>query len=109
MVIADAAHIDKCKEIEMPYIDADGLKKKIDPTDKKSKVLKKWAKNYKLFFISESLIRQLPKLGGPLLAKMGRFPSVIGANDNFKKKIDEGKNILDIYPSILAFRVFKSN
>jgi large subunit ribosomal protein L10Ae len=66
------------------------LKKKIDPADKKGKELKKWAKKFKLLFISESLVRQLPKLGGPFLTKWGKFPTVIQTNDDVKAKIEEG-------------------
>jgi large subunit ribosomal protein L10Ae len=66
------------------------LKKRIDPTDKKGKELKKWAKKFKLLFISESLVRQLPKLGGPFLTKWGKFPTVIQTNDDVKLKIEEG-------------------
>ena len=66
------------------------MKKRIDPTDKKGKELKKWAKKFKLLFISESLVRQLPKLGGPFLTKWGKFPTVIQTNDDVKVKIEEG-------------------
>lgn len=89
-VIADAAHVDKCKAAGIDCIDADTLKKKIDPADKKGKELKKFAGKYKLFFISESLIKQLPKMGGPLLTKWGKFPTVIQTGDDVKSKIDEG-------------------
>ena len=41
-------------------------------------------------FVSESLVRQLPKLGGPLLTKWGKFPTVIMANEDLKAKVDEG-------------------
>ena len=66
------------------------MKKRIDPTDKKGKELKKWAKKFKLLFISESLVRQLPKLGGPFLTKWGKFPTVVQTNDDVKVKIEEG-------------------
>jgi large subunit ribosomal protein L10Ae len=66
------------------------LKKRIDPADKKGKELKKWARKFKLLFISESLVRQLPKLGGPFLTKWGKFPTVIQTNDDVKTKIEEG-------------------
>ena len=89
-VIADANHIDKCKAANIEFIDAEALKKKIDPTDKKGKELKKWAKKFKLLFISESLVRQLPKLGGPFLTKWGKFPTVVQSNDDVKVKIEEG-------------------
>jgi len=89
-VIADAAHIDKCKAANIEFIDADTLKKKVDPADKKGKELKKWSRKFKLLFISESLVRQLPKLGGPFLTKWGKFPTVIQTADDVKAKIEEG-------------------
>jgi large subunit ribosomal protein L10Ae len=89
-VIADAAHIDKCKALNIDFIDAEALKKKIDPADKKGKEVKKWARKYRLLFISESLVRQLPKLGGPFLTRWGKFPTVIQTNDDIRTKIDEG-------------------
>lgn len=88
-VIADAAHIDKCKKEGIDYIDADSLKKKIDPNDKKGKELKKWAGKYRLLFVSESLVRQLPKIGGPLLTRWGKFPTVIQSGEDVKAKINE--------------------
>jgi large subunit ribosomal protein L10Ae len=89
-IIADAAHMDKCKELGIDCIDADNLKKSIDPADKKGKLLKKFSRKYKLFFISESLVRQLPKLGGPFLTRWGKFPTVVQSNDDIRAKIDEG-------------------
>ena len=89
-VIADAAHIDKCKAANIEFIDKDTLKKKVDPSDKKGKELKKWARKFTLLFVSESLIRELPKLGGPFLTKWGKFPTVIQNNDDIKVKVDEG-------------------
>lgn len=88
--IADAAHIDKCKELELEYIDSESLKLKINPADKKAKDLKKWARKYKLLFISESLLKHLPKLGGPMFTKWGKFPLVVQSNDNVHAKVDEG-------------------
>ena len=89
-VIADAALIDKCKAANIEYIDKDALKKKVDPADKKGKELKKWARKYTLLFVSETLIRELPKLGGPFLTKWGKFPTVVQASDDVKVKVEEG-------------------
>jgi len=66
------------------------LKKKVDPNDKKGKELKKWARKYTLLFVSETLIRELPKIGGPFLTKWGKFPTVIQSNDDVKVKVEEG-------------------
>ena len=88
--IADAAHIDKCKALGIEYIDADSLKTKVNPADKKAKDLKRWAKKYKMLFVSETLLKHLPKLGGPMFTKWGLFPNVILNSDNVEKKIEEG-------------------
>lgn len=87
--IADAAHIDKCKASGYDYIDSDTLKTKINPGDKKAKDLKKWAKKYRMLFISDSLLKNLPKLGGPMFAKWGKFPVVVTSNENIEAKIEE--------------------
>lgn len=90
-VIADAALIDKCIQYKIDYIDAESLKKKIDPADKKAKELKKWARKYKLLFISETLVKNLAKqFGGPFLTKWGKFPTVVSANDDVRVKVEEG-------------------
>ena len=89
-VIADAAHIDKCKELGIDFIDEDTLKKKVDPADKKGKELKKWAGKYKLLFISESLVRQQGKLGGAFFARWGKFPITIQKTDDIRARVEEG-------------------
>lgn len=68
-VIADANHIDKCKALGIEYIDQESLKLKINPADKQAKDLKKWVKKYKMLFISDTLLKNLPKLGGPQFTK----------------------------------------
>ena len=88
-MIADVKHIDQCIKEKIDYIDAESLKKKIDPADKKGKELKKWASKYKIIFASESLVRQLPKLGGPLLTRWGKFPLIIKTSENVRTKVDE--------------------
>ena len=40
--------------------------------------------------MSETLIRELPKLGGPFLTKWGKFPVVIQNSDDVKTKVEEG-------------------
>ena len=88
--IADAAHIDKCKALGIEYIDQDQLKLKINAADKKAKDLKRWAKKYKLLFVSETLLKHLPKLGGPMFTKWGKFPLVVQNTDIVQNKIEEG-------------------
>ena len=82
--------MDKCKAAGIDNIDADTLKKRINPADKKGRELKKWASKYRLLFISESLIKQLPKMGGPFFTRWGKFPTVILSGDDVKTKVEDG-------------------
>ena len=55
--------------------------------------LKKWCRHYKLFFVSESIVSQLPKLGGQFYSRWGKFPFVIKTNEQvkFEKEEEERK------------------
>ena len=66
------------------------MKLKVNPSDKKGRDLKKWARKFRMLFISDTLLKQLPKLGGPFFTKWGKFPIVVQQNENVKDKIDEG-------------------
>ena len=88
-VIADAVHSEQCKKLGIDFITTDSLSKKIEPGDKKGKQLKKWCRHYKLLFVSESIVSQLPKLGGQFYSRWGKFPFVIKTNEQVKTKINE--------------------
>ena len=88
-VIADAVHSEQCKKEGIDCIDTATLSKKIDPSDKKGKQLKKWVRHYKILFVSESILPQLPKLGGQFYSRWGKFPFVIKTNENVKSKVNE--------------------
>ena len=88
-VIADAVHSEQCKKENIDFITTDSLSKKIDPEDKKGKQLKKWCRHYKILFVSESIVGQLPKLGGKFYAKWGKFPLIIKGNEQVRVKVDE--------------------
>ena len=88
-VIADAVHSEQCKKENIDFITTDSLSKKIDPDDKKGKQLKKWCRHYKILFVSESIVGQLPKLGGKFYAKWGKFPLIIKGNEQVRVKVDE--------------------
>jgi large subunit ribosomal protein L10Ae len=88
-VIADAVHSEQCQKLGYDFITTESLSKKIDPTDKKGKMLKRWCKHYKLLFVSESIVSQLPKLGGQFYSRWGKFPFVIKTNEPVKNKVEE--------------------
>lgn len=86
-VIGDAKHIQECKELNIPAISIDDLKK----LNKQKKLVKKFAESYDAFLASSSLIRNIPRILGPGLSKAGKFPSVLGQNDNIVAKVEEVK------------------
>uniref|UniRef100_A0A6B2LIK7 Ribosomal protein n=1 Tax=Arcella intermedia TaxID=1963864 RepID=A0A6B2LIK7_9EUKA len=85
MVIGDQQHVDECTALGIEVMDAEGLKK----FKKDKKLVKKWAKGYDAFLASDSLIRQIPRLLGPQLNKMGKFPSPLGHDVPVNIKIEE--------------------
>lgn len=69
-VLASAAHIPECQQLEVPFIDVDGLK----AFNKDKNKIKKWAKKYDILLASDSVAKQVTKLLGNVLVKMGKFP-----------------------------------
>ena len=81
-ILADAADIDRAKQIELEYMSVDDLKKYGHGSlgtrymltfprrlNKNKKLVKKLAKKYDAFLASEALIKQIPRLLGPGLSK----------------------------------------
>jgi len=86
-VLGDAKHVEDCKAAGIPTLDQDDLKK----LNKGKKAVKKLAQEYDSFLASASLIRKIPRLIGPGLNKAGKFPSVLGNNENILAKIEDQK------------------
>jgi len=86
-VLGDDIHCEQAKELGYPFMAVDDLKK----LNKNKKLVKKLAKKYDAFVASQALIKQIPRLLGPGLNRAGKFPTVVGANDNLQVKVDEIK------------------
>ncbi|KAK2586128.1 hypothetical protein KPH14_001403 [Odynerus spinipes] len=86
-VLGDQQHCDEAKANNIPYMDAEALKK----LNKNKKFVKKLAKKYDAFLASESLIKQIPRLLGPGLNKAGKFPGLLSHQESMVAKIDEVK------------------
>jgi large subunit ribosomal protein L10Ae len=86
-VIGDAKHVGEAKDQEVPFMSDEDLKK----LNKNKKAVKKLAQTYGAFIASASLIRKIPRLVGPGLNKAGKFPSVLGPNENITEKVDAVK------------------
>ncbi|GAB0100181.1 Ribosomal protein [Sergentomyia squamirostris] len=86
-ILGDQQHCDEAKANDVPFMDAEALKK----LNKNKKLVKKLAKKYDAFLASESLIKQIPRLLGPGLNKAGKFPGLLSHTESMAQKIDEVK------------------
>ncbi|PPQ76049.1 hypothetical protein CVT26_005383 [Gymnopilus dilepis] len=89
-ILADAADIDRAKQIELEYMSVDDLKK----LNKNKKLVKKLAKKYDAFLASEALIKQIPRLLGPGLSKAGKFPTPVSHSEDLTNKITEVRSTI---------------
>lgn len=86
-ILANAVHIEEAQQLNIPYIDVDGLK----AFNKDKNKIKKWAKKYDVLLASESVGKQTTKLLGNVLVKMNRFPINIVEGEKINTKIEELK------------------
>lgn len=78
-------HIDQAQKAGIDCIDTDGLKK----FNKEKKPIKKWAKQYDQLVASEGLMKQIPRLLGNTLNKIGKFPVPINDSETVEQKVTE--------------------
>ena len=86
--IADEKHSDEAKAAELTNVDVvtmDFLKK----FNKDKKLIKKWAKKYNCLLATDSLVKKIPTVLGPVLNRIGMFPAPVTKNDPIAKKIDD--------------------
>jgi len=86
-ILADEKHKQEAQKEKIDVLIEDDLKK----LNKNKKAIKKLANQYDAFLASASLIRRIPRIMGPGLNKAGKFPSVLGTNDNITNKVDDQK------------------
>lgn len=88
-LIADQKHIDEvaASEVKIDVITLDQLKK----FNKDKKLIKKWAKKYSLLLATDSLVKKIPVVLGPVLNRIGMFPQPVSHAEPIGKKIDDVK------------------
>eukprot|EP00756_Hemistasia_phaeocysticola_P015129 Hpha_TRINITY_DN15389_c2_g1::TRINITY_DN15389_c2_g1_i1::g.87546::m.87546/K02865/RP-L10Ae, RPL10A; large subunit ribosomal protein L10Ae len=84
-VIADAYHLDQCAKSGLPSKSVEDLKK----LNKNKKLVKKMCAEYDAFLASDSLIKTIPRLVGPTMNRVGKFPSAVSQGDSLDGKIQE--------------------
>jgi len=82
-VFGNEQHNDEAKELGLDYKSLDDLKK----INKDKKIVKKIGKSYDQLLASSNIIRQVPRLLGPTLNRMGKFPMPVKPNEKVEDKI----------------------
>ena len=68
-------------------MDFEGLK----TFNKDKKLVKKWAKQYALLLASDTLVKKIPTVLGPILNRIGMFPQVVTHNEDLRGKVDDSR------------------
>ena len=84
-VLGNQKHCDDAKAAGLAFMDKNALTK----LNKNKKLVKKLANQYHAFLASADLIKQIPRLLGPGLNKAGKFPSVLGNNEDVRTKVED--------------------
>ena len=86
-LIADQKHVDEsvANKVDIEVVTLDQLKK----FNKDKKTIKKWAKKYSLLLATDSLIKKVPVVLGPVLNRIGMFPQPITHKEPLQKKVDD--------------------
>ena len=87
-ILGNQKHCDEAKAAGIDHLNVDALTK----MKKSNKLVKKLANQYHAFLASADLIKKIPRILGPGLNKAGKFPSVLGNNDNLVEKVNEQKS-----------------
>ena len=86
-LIGDAKHLEEAKAagLDIDVIDLDGLKK----FNKEKKPIKKWAKQYAILLASDTNVKKIPTVLGPVLNRIGMFPQVVSHAESLQGKVDD--------------------
>lgn len=89
-IFGDAFDCDRAKGLAIDAMSVDDLKK----LNKNKKLIKKLAKKYTAFIASESLIKKVPRLLGPQLSKLGKFPTPVAHTDDLYTKVSDVRSTI---------------
>ena len=86
-LIADAKHEAEAKKegLDIDVTSLDELKK----FNKDKKVVKKWAKQYAILLASDTVLKKVPVVCGPILARIQRFPIVVTHKESLAAKVTD--------------------
>jgi len=87
LILGNEEHLDEAKALGLDFKSLEDLKK----VNRDKKIVKNMAKSYDQLIASATIIRQVPRLLGPTLNRMGKFPAAMRPNEKILEKI-EGMN-----------------
>ena len=82
-VLGDAHHIAESQAAGVDCLDVEALK----AFNKDKKKVKKLANKYSFFLASGTIMKQIPRLLGPTMHKMGKFPALVERGEPIHEKI----------------------
>jgi large subunit ribosomal protein L10Ae len=88
-LIGDQKHIDEAEKnnLGIEVTSLENLKK----FNKDKKLIKKWAKKYYLLLATDSLVKKIPQVLGPILNRIGKFPQPVSHAEPLEKKLNDVK------------------
>jgi large subunit ribosomal protein L10Ae len=86
-LIADQKHADAAKaaNLDITVVMMDDLTK----FNKDKKLIKKWAKKFSLLLATDTLVKKIPTVLGPVLNRIGKFPAPVSHAEHLPSKIDD--------------------
>jgi large subunit ribosomal protein L10Ae len=86
-IIADEKHKDEVAKfsIDIDVVDLEYLKK----FNKEKKLIKGWAKKYSLLIASDTVLKKVPVVVGPILNRIQMFPQVVTHNEPLLGKVED--------------------
>jgi large subunit ribosomal protein L10Ae len=86
-IIADEKHKDEVlkNKIDVDVVDMEFLKK----FNKEKKLVKNWAKKYSLLLASDTVLKKVPVVVGPILNRINMFPQVVSHNETLVNKVED--------------------
>merc|ERR1712070_1318900 len=83
-ILGDAKHVEAAKAAGIPCMDVEALK----ALNKDKKKVKELANTYNFFLASQTIMKQIPRLLGPTMHKLGKFPTLLEHGEDITEKID---------------------
>lgn len=84
-LIGTMHHTEQTGDLNIEAVSLDDLKK----FNKEAKLIKKWARQFDVLLVSESLSRNVTKLIGRYVTQIGKLPVPIGENEKVADKVEE--------------------